>query len=132
MYAPFAKRRLSHLPLAREVLYDVGVSRVHHLFDTTTIYLYGVYIFVSRCICVSPPEPIFRGRYLHSWDGAGAKKLGVGNISPSAFRKRIVRYWHPLGCRAIELGKPPPQGGVIYTVVYKTLLHIQGSPSVCG
>ena len=27
----------------------------------------------------------------------------------------IVRYWHPLiGCRAIELGKPP-EGGVIFT-----------------
>ena len=24
----------------------------------------------------------------------------------------IVRYWHPLGCRAIDLGKPP-QGRVI-------------------
>ena len=40
----------------------------------------------------------------------------VGNISRRAFRRRIVRYWHPLGCRAIELGKPP-QGGVMHTVV---------------
>ena len=38
------------------------------------------------------------------------KKVGVGNVSPRAFRRRIVRYWHTLGCRAIELGK--------YTVVY--------------
>ena len=29
---------------------------------------------------------------------------------------RIVRYWYPLGCRALELGKQP-QGNVIYTVV---------------
>ena len=41
------------------------------------------------------------------------KEMGVGNISPRAFRRRIVRYrhWHTLGCRdtlgcrAIELGK---------------------------
>ena len=45
------------------------------------------------------------------------KKVGVGKISPSAFRRRIVREWHPLGCRAIELGKPP-QEGVIYTMSY--------------
>ena len=40
-----------------------------------------------------------------------AKPVGVRNISPRAFRRRIVRYWHPLGRRAIELGKPP-RGGV--------------------
>ena len=35
------------------------------------------------------------------------KKVYVGTISPRAFRRRIVRYWHwhPLGCRAIELSK---------------------------
>ena len=45
-------------------------------------------------------------------DSVGAKKIGVGNFSAGAFRRRIVRFWHPLGCRAIELGKQP-QGGVI-------------------
>ena len=35
--------------------------------------------------------------------------------------RRTVRCWHPLGCRAIELGKPP-HGGVIYTVVDGTLV----------
>ena len=39
--------------------------------------------------------------------------VGVGSISPRAFRKRIVRYWHPLRCRANQLGKPP-QGCVIH------------------
>ena len=42
------------------------------------------------------------------------KKIGVGNISPTGFGRRFVRCWHPLGCREIELGKPP-QGGSIYT-----------------
>ena len=45
------------------------------------------------------------------------KEIGVGNISPRAFRRRIVRYWHPLGCRAIELGKPP-QGVCDVTAAY--------------
>ena len=44
-------------------------------------------------------------------------KVGAGNISPRAFRRRTVRYWHPLGCRGIDLGKPP-QGGVIYCTQY--------------
>ena len=46
---------------------------------------------------------------LECWSSVGAKKVGVGNISPRNFREisegvRIVRYWHPRGCRAIELG----------------------------
>ena len=49
-----------------------------------------------------------------SWNSAGAKRVGVGNVSPRAFRRRFVRCWHPLGCRAIELGKPR-KGGVVYT-----------------
>ena len=38
--------------------------------------------------------------------------VGGGNVSPRAFRRRIVRYrhWHPLGCRAIELGNTAPWG----------------------
>ena len=63
-----------------------------------------------------PPPGRFHGRYLHSSDRVGAKKVGIGSISPRAFRRRAVRYQHPLDCRAIELGKPP-QGVVIYTVV---------------
>ena len=35
-----------------------------------------------------PPGPIFRARYLNSsWNGGGAKQVGVGNISPRAFRR---------------------------------------------
>ena len=33
------------------------------------------------------------------------KKVGDGNTLPRAFRRRIVRCWHPLGCRALEIGK---------------------------
>ena len=50
-----------------------------------------------------------------------AKTVGVGNISPRPWRKRIVRYWHPLGCRAIGLGKPP-QGCVTYTIGYTVIM----------
>ena len=75
-------------------------------------------IRVRRCT-PHPSAPIFHARYLHNCNSVRAKKVGVEIISPRAFRRRIVRYWHwhPLGCRAIGLGKPP-QGGMMYTVVY--------------
>ena len=50
---------------------------------------------------------------------SGAKKIGVGNISPKAFERRIIQYWHPLDCRAIELGKTAPGG-----------CDIPGAPSI--
>ena len=59
---------------------------------------------------ITPPWADFPWcRYLNSWNGVGAKKGGVGNITRRAFRRCIVRcwHWHPLGCQAIELGKPP-------------------------
>ena len=53
--------------------------------------------------CISHPGANFLWLiYLHSWISAGSKKVGVGNISPRAFRRRIVRCWQPLGCRAID------------------------------
>ena len=83
------------------------------------------------CTCIfttvstsHPPGPILLARYLHSsWNSVDAAKLGVGNVSPRAFRRHIVRcwHWHPLACREIELGKPPQGQGVIHTVVYTTL-----------
>ena len=45
------------------------------------------------------------------------KKDRRWNISSRAFGRRIVRYWHPLACRGIELGKIAPVGGGIYTGV---------------
>ena len=45
-----------------------------------------------------------------------ATKVGVGNISPRALRRRTGWYWHPLGCRAVELKNRTR--GVIYTVLY--------------
>ena len=77
-----------------------------------------------------PPGPTFRGRCLHyssinswnSWNSVGAEKVGVGKISPRAFRRHIVRCWHPLGCRAIDLGKLPQ--GVRYTPPYTVHLNL--------
>ena len=79
----------------------VNVSKI----PRTTVY-----------ITPAPPGPIFQARYLHrSWNSAGAKKARVGIISPRAFRRRTVRDWHSLGCREIELGKPPQGGLVLHT-----------------
>ena len=81
--------------------------------DTTMDYHTGGYYTLSH-----PPAPIFRARYLHRWNSAGVpRRSGVGNMSPRAFRRPIVRYRHPLGCRAIDLGKRS-QRGVIYIVLY--------------
>ena len=67
---------------------------------------------------ITPPWADFHGRYLHSWNGVGAEKVCVGDISRRALRRRIFRCLHPLGCRAIELEKKnTPQGGVIDTVL---------------
>ena len=33
---------------------------------------------------------IFHARYLHSWNSGGAKMVGVGTISPRAFRRRLI------------------------------------------
>ena len=68
-------------------------------------------------------------RYLYSWNSVGVEKDGVGNMSPRAFRRRIVWYSHPLGRRVIELGNPP-QGRVIYTVVYGTAHQVKALESL--
>ena len=61
--------------------------------------------------------------------GPVPKMVGGGNVSPGAFRRRVVRYWHPLGCRAIELGRPPREG-VMYTVVpYDSVVVVPGLQS---
>ena len=69
------------------------------------------------CSVSHPSGPSFHGLrlYLYSWNSVGAEDVGAGNILSRAFRRRIVRYWYPLGCRAIELRKPP-QGGVMCDV----------------
>ena len=66
---------------------------------------------------IRPPWADFLRWDLHTWNRADAKKVCVANNLARAFRRHIVRYWHywhPLGCRAIDLGKPP-EGGLIYT-----------------
>ena len=72
--------------------------------------------------CVYVPHTlgaIFQGPYyLHGRNtrSVGAEKIGVRNISPRAFSRRIVGYWHRLGFRASDL-KKPCQWGVMYTAV---------------
>ena len=76
-----------------------------------------------------PPRPFFHGQYLHSsWNTIGASKIGGGNISPGAFRRRVVRYWHwhPLGCVEQSSSENRPRGcdmhRLSYTLVrYKVL-----------
>ena len=48
------------------------------------------------------PGLVFHDRHLPSWNSVDAKNVGVANISLRALWKRIVRYWHRLGCRAID------------------------------
>ena len=48
-------------------------------------------------------------------------KRSALDISRRAFRRRLVRYWHPLGSRSIRLGKLP-QGGCDKTPSY-TVRH---------
>ena len=70
---------------------------------------------IRRCIYLSHPPapgPIFHARYIDTWNGAVAKKLGVGSISPRVFRRRIVRCrhrWHYCR-RAIRDSKTAPGG----------------------
>ena len=71
-----------------------------------------IYIHIRPCIS-HPPGSIFHARYFHGGNCTGARKVGVRNISSSAFRRRIVRYWNPLGCRAIEPVKPPQWGVIV-------------------
>ena len=92
--------------------------------SNTFFFFFGGGVLPYTAVSIShPPRPSFPARYLHSWDNSvGAKKVGAGNISPRAFRRRIVRSSHPLGCRAIELGKSPEEGVIMwhtpsYTVV---------------
>ena len=72
-------------------------------------------LIVGRCI-PHPPAAVFHPRYLDSWDTVDAKNIGVGNASPKAFRRRIVRYGTLLVCGAIDPGESP-EGGVIHTVL---------------
>lgn len=51
------------------------------------------------------------------------KRSAFETSHPGAFRRCIARYWHPLGCRSIEPGKPP-RGGVICTVIHRTAIPI--------
>ena len=79
---------------------DIPVTYVQPIaMSHTTVY-----------ITPAPHGPIFHARYLHSWSSSGAKKVGVGNISPRVFRTRIVWYRHPLGLSRHRAWKTAPEG----------------------
>ena len=87
--------------------------------------LYGI----RRCM-THTPGPVFHARCLHSWNSVRAKQIGIGNISPRASRRRIVRCWHPLGCRAIELGPTAPRGCDMHRRLRCSLLCWTRSPAL--
>ena len=113
-------------------------------FDVSTMYrnrIDSIFLFVvivSKSILLRYPSLLFISNYRvrrcvsHYYTPLGRfsmldispagkvsmpKRASVGSILSRAFRRRMVRYWHRFGCRAIDLGKPP-QGGVMYTLVY--------------
>ena len=45
------------------------------------------------------------------------EKSPLGNIPPRPFRIRVIRYWRPLGCRVVALGKPPQGWCMMYAVI---------------
>ena len=92
----------------------------YDLLPYTTVYI------------THPSGPIFHARYIHSWNTGSSKKVGVRKILSRAFWRRIVRYWQPLGCRPVEVGKPP-LGGVTCIVAYGTPVPAEAidSPRRC-
>ena len=99
------------------------VYNIHHrMLVLGSLVISAVSPRLRRCLS-HPSGPIFHPWYIHSWNNIGAENIGVENTSPTrrAFRSRIVRCWHPLGRRAIELGKPPQAGGMCdVPVVYRS------------
>ena len=97
--------------------YSLPTVRAGHLSRPRKVGYYCI----RRCIS-HPPGPIFLARYLHSWNSAGVKKSRRWKHLAESFPKMYrIRFCNHLGCRAIELGKPP-HGGVIYTVLYGSVL----------
>ena len=60
--------------------------------DESTIYSRGTYR-ARRCVSHLPwPDIVFHGWYLRTWNSADAKKVGVENLSPRAFRRGSVPF----------------------------------------
>ena len=102
--------------------HTITLSHYHTIalshYHTITLSHYHTITPLGRCCMIN----IFTNcswNSWNSWNSVGAKKVGVRNISPRAFRRRVVRYWHPRGCRVIELGKTP-EGDVIY-IIYRRI-----------
>ena len=51
----------------------------------------------------TPPGTILKARLLHVEKSVGPEQGVVGKISPTAFRKRDVWYWHHIWGGVIEL-----------------------------
>ena len=70
-------------------------------------------------------SPQFSWNSWNSWNSGGAEKgqrwKHLAELLPSFCRTCVVWYLHPLGCRAIDLGKLP-QRGVIYCTLYTVYL----------
>ena len=64
-------------------------------------------------------------RYLHSWNSAGARKVGVGIASPRAVRRRVVRPSHRLGCGAINRAWETDPG-VCDVYMYRCIRYLVG------
>ena len=86
---------------------------------------------ISTAVGIVPPVPKKKGL---CW-----KNLAERKLSDHVYIVRYWHYWHPLGCRAIELGKPH-QGGVTYSpsytaghgVVHRAAFSLLLSVSVAG
>ena len=74
--------------------------------DASSTAYDGVYDTISTAGIVPVPE-----------------RAALKNISPRVFRRRLVRYWHPLGCRANRPWKIVP-GGVWCTPSYKLFQNL--------
>ena len=74
-------------------------------------------------VCIThPPGPFFHDQHLHSWNSVDAKNVGVGNISPRAFRRRMISFG--IGTLSVveQSGVEKRPRGVRYTpAVYGTV-----------
>ena len=90
-------------------------SQYNSLYHTLLVYC-TTYVPYTLVYIMPPPGPNVHGRYLDIWNRVCAKKVGVGNTSPGAFRISIVRYWHPSWLSSKSSLESRPRGGVIHGV----------------
>ena len=98
---------------------DGSKMKINATYDQWTCRIPGTTVYIT------PPRPIFQARYLHSWNStcSGARKVGAGTSRRELSEDVSFGIDTLFRCRAVELGKSP-KGGVIYTVIYLSLIHI--------